>query len=206
MTCTRFWLLRHALVDEAARAFLYGRMDVALCADTLAQQRPAYRAIAARLPRGADWLVTPLSRTRCTAEAIQQAGYGPAPLGVEPGLIEQDLGRWQGLAHAALPAQLAEPAHAFWPLGATETPPGGESMEHVVDRVGEALERRAGAHAGRDVVAVSHGGAIRAALAHATGAEARAVLHFAVHNLSLTVLERFAEGWRVVVVNELVAA
>jgi broad specificity phosphatase PhoE len=163
MTPTRFWLLRHAIVEPAARAVLYGRMDVALCAPTLVEQAPAYRAIARRLPRGAVWVVTPLSRTVRTAEAIQRAGYPATAPVVEPGLIEQDLGAWQGLAHADLPARLSEPAHAFWPLGATETPPGGESMDCVVARVGEALERLAEAHAGQDVVAVSHGGAFRAA-------------------------------------------
>ena len=31
MTETRFWLIRHAIVDENARAMLYGIMDVPLC-------------------------------------------------------------------------------------------------------------------------------------------------------------------------------
>ena len=199
---TRFWLLRHALVEPAARAVLYGRMDVGLCTPTVLEQAPAYRAIARRLPRDAVWIVTPLSRTASTAAAIQAAGYPPTSAAVEPGLIEQDLGDWQGLAHADLPARLSEPAHAFWPLGATETPPGGESMDHVLARVGATLERLAESHSGRDVVAVSHGGAIRAAVAHASGAGAQAALHFAIQNLSLTVIERFTEGWRVVCVNE----
>jgi broad specificity phosphatase PhoE len=197
MDCTRFWLLRHAIVEENARTYLYGRMDVEVCEDSLARQAPAYAALAASLPRGAVWLVTPLSRTSRTAAAIQDAGYPPTPPLVEPGLTEQDLGDWQGLAHASLPARLQEPAHAFWPLGATEPPPGGESMDQVVTRVGATLERLGRDHAGRDVVAVSHGGAIRAAIAHATGAGAHAALHFAVQNLSLTVLERFPAGWRV---------
>jgi alpha-ribazole phosphatase len=202
MNCTRFWLLRHAIVEENARAVLYGRMDVEICALSLQSQGAAYKALAERLPQGAVWVVTPLSRTRRTAAAIQQAGYPDTQLLVEPGLTEQDLGEWQGLPHADLPARLREPAHAFWPLGATETPPGGESMEHVVHRVGAALEGLAQAYAGRDVVAVSHGGAIRAAIGHATGAGARAALHFSVPNLSLTVLERFPQGWRVLCVDE----
>jgi broad specificity phosphatase PhoE len=203
---TRFWLLRHAIVEPTARAILYGRMDVAICGPTQRAQTPAYQAIARRLPHNAVWVVTPLSRTARTADAIQAAGYPAATPTVEPGLIEQDLGDWQGLAHADLPACLSEPAHAFWPLGATETPPNGESMAHVVTRVGETLERLAQTHPGRDVVAISHGGAIRAAIAHATGAGAQAALHFAIQNLSLTVLERFAEGWRIVCVNECVPA
>jgi broad specificity phosphatase PhoE len=202
MDCTRFWLLRHAIVSENARAVLYGRMDVALCEDSLVHQAPTYRTLAARLPRDAVWLVTPLSRTVRTAEAIQRAGYPATEAAVAPGLIEQNLGEWQGLAHADLPARLQSPAHAFWPLGAGETPPGGESMAQVVMRVGETMEALATAYAGRDVVAVSHGGAIRAAIAHAIGADATAALHFSIQNLSLTVLERLATGWRVVCVNE----
>jgi broad specificity phosphatase PhoE len=202
MDCTRFWLLRHAIVSENARAVLYGRMDVALCEDSLVHQAPTYRALAARLPRHAVWLVTPLSRTVRTAEAIQRAGYPATEAHIVPGLIEQDLGAWQGLAHADLPARLQSPAHAFWPLGAGETPPGGESMAHVVQRVGETMETLAETYAGRDVIAVSHGGAIRGALAHAIGADAAAVLHFSIQNLSLTILERLETGWRVVCVNE----
>lgn len=202
MDCTRFWLIRHAIVDEASRAVLYGRMDVALSAEGLRAQAPTHRALAARLPRDAVWLVTPLRRTRDTAAVLHQAGYPPCPVEVEPGLTEQDLGEWQGLKHADLPARLTHPAHPFWPLGAGETPPGGESMSHVIARVGGTLDRLARAHPGRDVVCVSHGGAIRAAVAHAMDADARACLHLSVQNLSLTILERFAEGWRVVTVNE----
>ncbi len=84
MTETRFWLIRHAIVDENARAMLYGVMDVPLCETSLLEQAPMYRALAARLPRPAAWIVTPLSRTRRTAEAIFAAGYPHAELGVEP--------------------------------------------------------------------------------------------------------------------------
>ena len=202
MAPTRFWLIRHAVVEENARARLYGIMDVELCPHSLAAQGPAYRALAQRLPRPAHWLVSPLSRTRHTAEAILRAGYPAVNLAVEPGLIEQDLGGWQGLRHADLPAKLTQPAHAFWPLAGDERPPGGESMADVVARVGAALERLAGEHAGGDVVAVAHGGAIRAAVAHALGIGAGPALHLSVHNLSLTLLERHPAGWLVVGVNE----
>ncbi len=195
-------MVRHAVVSAAARSVLYGRMDVALCAESLELQAGRYAWLARRLPLGAAWVVTPLSRTRQTAEAICRAGLPSAGLIVEPDLIEQDLGDWQGLAHADLPARLADPAHPFWPLGADEVPPGGESMVQVVGRVGAAMERLAVAHRGGDVVCVSHGGAIRAAIAHAVGASASAALHFSIQNLSLTILERFSTGWRVVQVNE----
>jgi alpha-ribazole phosphatase len=199
---TRFWLIRHAIVEENARAVLYGTMDVALCPEGLAAHAEVYRALAEKLPRPARWLVTPLSRTRRTAEQIFAAGYPETTLHVEHALLEQALGEWQGLPHAELPPLLTQPAHAFWPLAGEERPPGGESMADVIARVGPAMERLARAHVGEDVVIVSHGGAIRAAVAHALRIGADHALHLSVANLSLTRLDRELEGWRVMCVNE----
>src|SRR5947209_2556466 len=183
---TGFWLIRHALVAENARAFLYGVMDVPLCEPTLLEQAPMYRSLAARLPRPADWLVTPLSRTRRTAETLFAHGYPRADLTVEPGLIEQSLGEWQGLPHADLPARLALPKHAFWPLGGHEKPPGGESMADVISRVGTTMERLAETYAGREAVIVSHGGAIRGAIAPALGISPADAPHLSLQHRSLT--------------------
>lgn len=200
---TRFHLIRHALVEESARLILYGTMDVLLCPDTLAAQSAQYHALADRLPREAAWYVTPLVRTLRTAEAIWQAGYPAVVPGVEPALVEQRLGAWQGLPHAALPPLLAEPAHVFWPLSGQERPPGGESMQDVVERVGPVLERLAGSHPGEEIVIVCHGGVVRAAIAHAMGVAAGAALHLSVQNLSVSVLERHPRAWRIVCVNDL---
>ena len=201
MAETRFCLIRHAVVEENARAMLYGTMDVALCPESLVAQAPLYGSLAANLPRPARWVVTPLSRTRRTAEAIFGAGYPEQALEVEPGLMEQHLGEWQGLVHAALPARLQLAPHAFWPLGGEERPPGGESMADVIARAGLAMERLAERYTGEDVVIVSHGGAIRAAVAHALGIGADSALHLSVQNISLTRLERHPAAWRVVSVN-----
>jgi len=203
MMPTKFFLIRHAVVTPEARTKLYGRMDVDVCAECLEADAGICAALTQRLPADAVHFVTPLIRTRQTLAAIR----GPDQTEmIEEGLIEQDLGDWQGLPHAELPAYLQNPAHAFWPLAAAETPPSGENMDQVVMRVGEALERLAGQYPGRNVVAVSHGGAIRAAVAHALGVGAQAALHFSIQNLSLTQLERHPQGWRVVAVNEMVGS
>ena len=203
MTETRFWLIRHAIVEENARTIIYGTMDVALCPHSLAAQAPMYAALARRLPRPATWLASPLSRTQRTAAAIFRAGYPEQPVTIEPGLIELAFGDWQGLIHADLPERLTLPAHAFWPLAGAERPPGGESMADGILRLGAVMERLAERHAGGDVVAVSHGGAIRAAVAHALGIAADNALHLSIENISLTRLDRTPRGWRVACVNEL---
>ncbi len=165
------------------------------------------RRCTARWRRGCrvppHWLVTPLSRTRRTAETIFAHGYPRRELVVEAGLIEQSLGEWQGLAHHELPARLMHKAHAFWPLGGLEKPPGGESMAEVITRVGAAMERLAETHGGQQVVIVSHGGAIRAAMAHALRIGPDNALHMSIQNLSLSRLQKTPDGWRVQCVNEL---
>jgi broad specificity phosphatase PhoE len=203
MAETRFWMIRHAIVEENARAMLYGIMDVELCPHSLIEQAPMHASLARRLPRDATWVATPLMRTRRTAEAIFAAGYPRAEWHTEPGLIEQNLGDWQGLPHADLPEKLTLPAHAFWPIGGEERPPGGETMREVIARVGATMEMLAERHRGGDVIAVSHGGAIRAAVAHALDIGPDNALHLSIANLSLTRLERHANAWRVVCVNEL---
>ncbi len=181
---------------------MYGDMDVAVCALTMAQDIAAYRWLAGRLPGGARWLTTPLIRTRATAAAIFAAGYPEVELGVEPRLVEQHLGEWQGISHEAFSARLTEPPHPFWPHSAGERPPGGESLADVITRVGGALNHMAEAMAGQDVVIVAHGGSIRAAVAHAMGLDAHQAFQLSVKNLSLTRLESHGGHWRVASINE----
>jgi broad specificity phosphatase PhoE len=199
---TRLFLIRHALVAPAARAILYGSLDVALCDQALAEELALHRWLAERLPRPARWFTSNLVRTTDTARAIFAAGYPAAPLTVEPDLAEQYLGDWQGLPHEALVERLRHPPHPFWPHHAEETPPGGESLRHVRERVGPLLERLVAAHPGEDLVLVGHGGSIRAALAHALDLTSHQALVFAIRNLGLTRLEKHGPDWRVAAVNE----
>jgi broad specificity phosphatase PhoE len=76
-------------------------------------------------------------------------------------------------------------------------------MADVILRAGRAMDRLTALHPNQDVVIVSHGGTIRATVAHALQIGADSVLQMAILNLSLTRLERLPEGWRVMSVNEL---
>jgi alpha-ribazole phosphatase len=78
----------------------------------------------------------------------------------------------------------------------------------VLARVGPALSRLSGEYAGRDIVAVAHGGSIRAALATALSLDPEAALSFSVDTWSLTRIDHIADAgrdgaaaWRIVSVN-----
>ncbi|MFM8991053.1 MAG: histidine phosphatase family protein, partial [Alphaproteobacteria bacterium] len=131
----------------------------------------------------------------------------PSAPEVEPAFIEQDFGEWQGRSYRELGAHgQGDPAHRFWLAPATETPPGGESFADVVRRVGAALGERSTRHAGRDIVVVSHGGAIRAAVAHALAIAPEAALAISVDTLSLTRIDHVhgpgrGNDWRLGLLN-----
>jgi broad specificity phosphatase PhoE len=203
----KFWFIRHALVHPAALANLYGTDDVPICGDTMAAQAGRYAALAARLPQPARFICTPLSRTQITAAALFRAGYPEQTPLIDPAFVEQDFGALQGQPMASFETRTETERHPFWPIHAAETPPGGESFAHLITRVGAGLEAlRASATPGGHTIIVSHGGAIRAACAHALGLTPHQALCLQIDNISLTQLEHNARGWRVLSVNEHPAA
>ncbi len=192
---TRWFWVRHApAIDPEGQ--LYGQRDVDCdCSDDL-----AFAALARELPDDAVWLATPLQRTIKTAAAIQAAGLaGPEPI-VEPLLMEQNFGEWQG--------QIREEVrnHRLWIAAPYTQAPGGESFVEVYARCRAAIERWTADCKGRDIVAVAHGGTIRSALGVALDLSPEIALAFSCENLSLTVIEHFetparAHDWRVATVN-----
>ena len=205
---TRWWWVRHAPVT-VNNGCIYGQTDLP-CDCGPAE---AFAWLAARLPRDAVWVTSHLQRTHLTAAAIVRAGLagpdlipGPAVV-VERDLAEQHFGTWQGLSYGALPGLLGAAYSRLWLAPAHHTPPGGESFLDVAARVRGAIDRLGSRFAGRDIIAVAHGGTIRAALAHAAGIAPEAALAFAIDNCSLTTFEHHAdegrEGWRIVAVNQL---
>lgn len=197
MTKTDWWWVRHAPVIDPGKT-LYGQTD--LPADTESPMVARLLDILARrLPADANWIITPLQRTRQTATALSaRLGVTVDPK-VEPALIEQHFGAWQGRPKAAVYGAMG-PDHPFWQAPATTAPPDGESFADLVDRVRPIVttpkEDR------RPLIVVGHAGAIRAALAIALDLAPDAALRFHLDPLGLTRIESFSpHGWRVTTVN-----
>ena len=203
---TRFWWVRHAPVAHDGR--IYGQTDLSCdCSET-----SLFSGLVEQLPRAAVWVTSDLRRTHETASAIIRAGLpGPDPI---PGsgsivmaeLAEQHFGEWQGLTYDELQLSRAGDFHRFWHAPAHEAPPGGESFTAVIERVSSAIHRLVEAYPGCNIIAVAHGGTIRAALALALGLDPEASLAFTIENCSITCIDRIdgpgmGHGWRVVTVN-----
>jgi broad specificity phosphatase PhoE len=201
-TVTRWWFVRHAPVI-GVNGRVYGQDDI----DSDCGDETQFKRLAGTLPHDAVWLVSHLKRTHQTASAIFAARVAkivPAPI-IASELAEQHFGDWQGLTYEELEA--VRGYQRFWHAPASERPPGGESFEDVVARVARAIERITAEHAGRDIVAVVHGGTIRAALALALGVEPERALGFSIDTCSVTRMDHLAGGtqgaaWRIVAVNQ----
>jgi alpha-ribazole phosphatase len=200
--CTRWWWVRHAPVnvDEGR---IYGQRD--LPCDL--SDADLFARLAALLPPRAVWVTSHLARARQTADAILAAGRLARPHCYlqDSDFAEQHLGDWQGRDRQSfLKGRKQEPG-SFWYAPADERAPNGESFVDVVERVTAAVARLNEAHRGSDIVAVAHGGTIRAALAIALGLPPQGGLSFTTDNCSLTRLDHYkgdaGEGWRVVMVN-----
>jgi broad specificity phosphatase PhoE len=203
---TRIWWIRHAPVAHGNR--IYGRLDLSCDCSEAA----TFSGLAGQLPREAVWVTSNLRRTHETASAIIRAGLpgpqvipGPEAIAIAD-LAEQDFGEWQGLGYDEFHRARAGDFHRFWHMPAHEAAPGGESFLAVIARVSRAIDQLVATYAGRDIIAVAHGGTIRAALALALGLDPEASLAFTIENCSITRIDHIegpgtGHGWRVVTVN-----
>ncbi|WP_371260851.1 histidine phosphatase family protein [Bradyrhizobium sp. Cp5.3] len=197
---TRWWWVRHAPVRNDG-GNIYGQSDIACdTSDTY-----VFEAVAKVLPRDAVWYSSNLMRTHQTAEAIWAAGFPkPANMPWEADFAEQHLGRWQGMNRAAFVA--SRPAGTSWFADINEPAPGGESFMDLYNRTCRAIDRINREHAGQDVIAVGHGGTIKAAVGLALGGLPEQGLAFDIDNVSVTRLDHYATAervvWRLPMVNQ----
>jgi broad specificity phosphatase PhoE len=148
LTKTVVGILRHGQTDWNIDFRLQGVTDIPLNETGIAQARDAAAVI-----DGSDWdlvISSPLSRARATAEIVSELiGFGEPS--VEPLLLERSFGEAEGLGHEEWRAKYAD----------TNLVPGGESLPELEARAKKLLEKIVTDHAGKRVLAVSHGALIR---------------------------------------------
>ena len=198
---TRWWWIRHAPVT-IAEGKLYGQRDL----PANVSESHLFKALSLALPLEAAWIITPLKRTRQTADAINEEATISPNYHIEQDFIEQNFGEWQGLSWDELHKQAGDNFHKFWVAPANQSPPGGESFVNVINRVGPAIDRLTSEHQGKDIISVAHGGSIRAAIAHALGLCPEKALAIMVDNCSLSCLEHVdgpgkGSSWRISCIN-----
>ena len=148
-------LVRHGRTLANAEGRLVGRSDVGLD-DAGRLQAEATAALVGPVDRVVS---SPLERARQTAEAFGM------PVEVDERWIELDYGEWDGRQ-----VREVEPFEwARWQSDLDFTPPGGESLRAVGQRVREACTELAEQAVDQRVVVVTHVSPLKAAIAWALG-------------------------------------
>lgn len=185
------YLVRHAAHDRV-HGILCGRMPGVMLG---AQGRAEAAALAARLGATGATLVlsSPRERALETADPIA-AALGRA-VEVVPELDEIAFGDWTGRSFADL---AGDPLWRRWnEARATARPPGGESMQEAQARAFGLLERLSGTS-----VLVSHCDVIRAVILKILGLSLDAYDRIALDPGSLSLVELWPGGGRLLGLNE----
>ena len=158
-------LIRHAENDYSRRGRLAGRLK-GVHLNERGRQQAQELANALRGAPVAAIYCSPLDRAVETAKPIAEV----LQLGIQrhEGLVEADVGRWQGQSIRRL--ALTKAWRIFQSAPSRARHPGGESMVETQARVVSALEEILARHKPRELVAcVLHSDPIKLAVAHFIG-------------------------------------
>ncbi len=195
---TTFHLVRHA-AHALLPHTLAGRMaGVGLSDEGRAQARTLARHLAGRSV--AAVVSSPVQRALETAAPVA-AALG-LPVGIDAGFEEIDFGTWTGRRFDDL---AADPAWDAWNcLRSLARCPSGETMHEAQSRALAALGRLRAAHAGQEVVVVSHADVVKAMLAPALGLPLDLLHRLLISPASCSTLVVFDADVQVASVNGLV--
>lgn len=185
------WLLlaRHGTVEGRRSGVLGCAADAPLSA--LGWREARSLAEAARRYRPEALVASPMLRARQTAEAVSEA-LG-LPVEMDDDLREIGLGEWEGKTFEEIAAQDPAAVERWAEFAPDFAPPGGEVAGDFFARVCRALGRLS-ARPERAVMAVAHGGVVRAALCRALGLAHRNYLLFDVQPGALAAVRWFGEN------------
>lgn len=192
-TPTTFLLLRHGVTAHTREKRFSGSggTNPPLDAEGRAQAKAAAAVLAAR--GNIDAIVaSPLQRTAETAEIVGKA------LGLEVtydnGFAETNFGDWDGYTLPEVrerwPNELAA-----WQRSTAVAPPGGESFDHVAQRVRMARDRVVHEHPGQCVLVVTHVTPIKILVQLALDVPMHVLFRMELAPASLSEVEWYADGY-----------
>ncbi len=117
--------------------------------------------------------VSPLQRTRTTAQTLLKELPSPVPLSVMPALREFNLGLMEGQTFVAVAEKWPEELHAFRhdPANYDPRPLHGESFPQLLERMTPAIQEAVAADTTGDanLLFVGHGASLAALIQHLVG-------------------------------------
>lgn len=195
MQATRIIAIRHGETAWNVDSRIQGQLDIPLNEKGRWQAQRAARALAARGPVAAIYS-SDLLRASETARSISNA-TGPLVV-TDQSLRERAFGSFEGQTFNELEATWPEETVRWRQRDANWTPPGGESLICVRERVLQITHALAERHIGEQIVLVTHGGVLDALYRAATGLDLQAPRTWALVNAGINRLLWTPQGLIVV--------
>jgi ribonuclease H / adenosylcobalamin/alpha-ribazole phosphatase len=189
-TATRLLLLRHGQTELSVQRRYSGRGNPGLTELGWRQADAAARYLA---QRGGISAVVASPLQRCYDTAATAAKALGLDLTVDDDLIETDFGAWEGLTFAEA-AERDPELHRRWLRDTSTEPPGGESFDHVGQRVSRARDRIVAEYGGTTVLVVSHVTPIKMLLRQALDAGPGILYRLHLDLASLSIAEFYPDG------------
>jgi ribonuclease H / adenosylcobalamin/alpha-ribazole phosphatase len=189
-TATRLLLLRHGQTALSVQRRYSGRGNPDLTELGRQQADAAARYLA---HRGAISAVVASPLQRCYDTAATAAKALGLDLTVDEDLIETDFGAWEGLTFSEAADRDPE-LHRQWLRDTSTEPPGGESFDHVNQRVCRVRDRIVAEYGGTTVLVVSHVTPIKMLLREALDAGPGILYRLHLDLASLSIAEFYPDG------------
>ena len=182
----RLLLARHGETAWNAEGRYQGREDIPLSATGEAQARAlGERLRELRIDRA---VASPLARARRTAELALGDARGPM-LSLDEGLLEIAHGTWEGLLAPEIRERDPDRARAWRDTPHEVLMPGGESLQHVLDRAWPAFERATDKLGEGTLLVVAHDAVNRVILCRVLGLPLARLWRFRQAPTTLNLLE-----------------
>ena len=194
MNATRLIVIRHGETDWNLGTRIQGHTDIALNMTGL--QQAARVANALRGETLDAIYASDLLRAWQTANAIAHATQ--SQLVREPGLRERSFGSFEGKTYSELEAEFPEDSRRWRQRDPDWTPPAGESLVTMRERIVSTAARLAQQHLGGQIVLVAHGGVLDQLYRLATGQGLQAPRTWQLGNAAINRLLWTPEGFTLV--------
>lgn len=182
-------LLRHADLGAAYHRRFVGRLDVRLGAAGRRQADGMAERLRVRAPE--HCFCSPLMRCVMTGEAALASSA--LKMEMDPDLREVDFGRWEGMSFEEIRERDPKAVDRWARFDPDFAFPGGERIGDFLARVRRAA-RRLAACPEKTILAITHGGVIRAMICHFLKLPPRRYVLFDVRPGSLTTMDLFENG------------
>lgn len=191
---TRVHLLRHGQVAGFEQRRYNGQADVTLTAAGVLQSR-AYTERLKDTHLAAVYS-SDLTRTVYGAELIA-VGHRLV-LRPDAHLRELDIGEWEGLIWSEIQQRWPQQWQARLDDLVNVTPPGGESLLQMAQRIRPVIAELIERHRGEEIAIVAHGGVNRVVLLDAIGAPLTQMFHIEQSYGCRNIIDYFTDGYTTV--------